>query len=568
MGIREKTEEKVFSYMERYRMVEAGDRIAAGVSGGADSLCLLFLLLEYARKTPFCLGVVHVNHNIRPDAAEDTRYVEELCRQQGIPFFLTEADVPGLVKEKKCSWEEAGRKVRYEAFSRAAESMGGGKIAVAHNSNDNAETMLFHLFRGSGLKGLCGIRPVRDRIIRPLLCLEREEVEAYLRDRGIAWRNDSTNEEDDYRRNRIRHHILPYAEREIVSGAVGHMSGSAEMLGETEEYLEMQTGEALRQCMAEPEAFENGKAGAVPSAEGRILNVEAFLSFHPVLRKRMLHRLVRELSPGGKDIRRVHIEDTLSLFEREGNRQIMLPFGIRAERQYGIVVIKRNGFSGTEKKAGMQSNPGEEVSPEEEGMLTEQGISGEEGVSGEEKTYGEEGSSKEEGSSGEESTSGGRGKSGSWREYPVKVKPKEGDFLVYDLGKAGKIEFTLFSKKKWMKIPENRYTKWFDCDKIEESMVIRSRRAGDYLTIARQDGSMAHKSLKAYMTGEKIPRQLREEIPVLAAGSHVLWLAGWRISEYFKVREDTKRILQVRLAGKEDGNCRSSETEEKDVGTH
>lgn len=540
MGIREKTEEKVFAYIERHHMIAAGDRIAAGVSGGADSLCLFFLLLEYTRRVPFRLGAVHVNHGIRPDAAEDARYVEELCRQQRIPFFLTEADVPGLVKEKKCSWEDAGRRVRYEAFFKAAESMGGGKIAVAHNSNDNAETMLFHLFRGSGLKGLCGILPVRDRIIRPLLCLERGEVEAYLRERGIVWRQDSTNQEDDYRRNRIRHHILPRAEREIASGAVGHMNRTAEMLAETEDYLERQTGEALKQCLSETEKSE----------ESRILHADAFLSFHPVLRKRMLHRLLKELSLTGKDIHQVHIQDTLSLFEQEGNRRITLPFGITAERQYDIVVIRKGG---TEKTGRM---------------------------------------------SGET-----EGKAAVWQEEPVKVFLKDltpadmrpeafpgnevqedalqenfVNSLVYDLENVGKIEFTLFPKKKWMKIPENRYTKWFDCDKIEESIVIRSRRTGDYLTIVQGDGSMVHKSLKSYMVTEKIPRQYREEIPVLAAGSHVLWLIGWRISEYFKVREDTERILQVRLPEKENGGPRrkdgqnkglqNRETEEKDVGTH
>ena len=134
-------------------MLVPQDKIVLGVSGGADSVCLFRLLLSYAERIPLSLGVVHVNHGIRPDAAEDARYVEELCRKNGIPFFLTEADVRSLARKEKCSEEDAGRRVRYEAFARAATELGGAKLAVAHNSNDNAETMLFHLFRGSGIKG-------------------------------------------------------------------------------------------------------------------------------------------------------------------------------------------------------------------------------------------------------------------------------------------------------------------------------------------------------------------------------------------------------------------------------
>ena len=157
MGIREETEKRVFAYIEEQGMIAPGDHIIAGVSGGADSVCLLLLLQAYGRKVPLSLAVAHVEHGIREDAMEDARYVEELCGQMGIPFFLTRRDVRSLALEERCSEEDAGRRVRYQAFRQAAERLGGGKVAVAHNSNDNAETMLFHLFRGSGIKG------IRDR---------------------------------------------------------------------------------------------------------------------------------------------------------------------------------------------------------------------------------------------------------------------------------------------------------------------------------------------------------------------------------------------------------------------
>ncbi len=254
MGIREETEKRVFAYIEEYGMISPGDKIVAGVSGGADSMCLFRLLLAYRERVAFALAVAHVNHGLRRDAEEDARYVEELCGQEGIPFFLTESDVHRVAALENCSEEDAGRRIRYRAFREAAGKMGAGKVAVAHNSDDNAETMLFHLFRGSGLQGISGIAPLRPDegglwILRPILCLERREVEAYLRELGISWRRDSTNEGDGYSRNRIRHHILPYAGQE-VSGAVGHMLRTARLLQEAEGYLRQQTREALEQCAA------------------------------------------------------------------------------------------------------------------------------------------------------------------------------------------------------------------------------------------------------------------------------------------------------------------------------
>lgn len=476
-------------------MLQPADRVVAGVSGGADSVCLFLLLLEYAKRCPLSLAVAHVNHCIRAEAGEDARFVAALCKEKGIPFFLEEADVRGLAAEFGYSEEDAGRRLRYGAFYRAAGRLGGAKIAVAHNCNDNAETMLFHLFRGSGLQGLGGIAPVRGEVIRPLLCLERREVEAYLECVGASWRRDATNEGDTYRRNRIRHHILPYAEAEIVPGAVGHMGRTAELLRETEEYLAQQTRGALARC-----------AEALPDGGIRI-GAEAFAGLHPALRGRALLTLLKELSPTGKDISAVHVTDVLELLEKRGNRSLCLPFGIRAWRQYDSVTLAR-GCGDAAWRVG-----------------------------------------------------------GTWRVEPVAAALGEEIFrhsLVYDLGDWGKIEFMGIFIKKGQEVPIKRYTKWLDYDKIKECVTIRPRRQGDYLTIAGRAGGMSHKSLKEYMITEKIPRQCRDAIPVVAAGSHVLWLAGGRISESFKVDGNTERVVQMKLLGARE----DSKAEEKDGGEH
>ena len=468
-------EEKVFSFMEKHGMIHSGDKLILGVSGGADSVCLLFLLLEYRKIVPFEMTVVHVNHGIRGNAAtEDAAWVETLCREQGLNFRLECVDVKEFAAREKCSEEDAGRRLRYQAFRKAAEEFGGTKIALAHNAGDRAETMLLHLFRGSGLKGLRGIEPVREdidcraEVIRPVLCLERREIEEYLTERRIPWRTDATNGEDGYTRNRIRHHLLPWAEREVSAGVVSHMCRTADILSETEDYLRQQTLEALEHCMVRTSGCKG---------EEREIDIARFLACHPVLQKRMILALAEELSPTGKDISAVHVEDVLSLFEKEGNRSISLPFGICFRRRYGKVA------------AGRREAEQQEQQPEE----------------------------------------------------------------------LPELEITRFFVKDAEEVPENRYTKRFDCDKIKESPVLRFRQTGDYLTLSDGRGNIIHKSLKEYMIGEKIPREMRDRIPVLAEGSHVLWLIGYRSSEYYKADRNTKRVLQVKLKG----NCADSETEEK-----
>ena len=467
-------------------MVNSGHRILAGVSGGADSVCLLFVLLEYKKQVPFELAVIHVNHGIREDAGEDAEFVKDLCRQLGVDFYLKQVKVKELADREKRSTEEAARILRYQAFQEAAMELDMDRIAVAHNGNDRAETMLFHLFRGTGIKGLAAILPVRDQIIRPLMCLERSEIEEYLTGRGISFRTDSTNGEDSYTRNRIRHYILPLAEQQVSPRAVAHMCRTADTLAELEEYLEQQTSNAWDQCV------ETIMVDCAMFA----VNIKRFLKLHIALQKRLVLALLNKLAPGGRDISSVHVEAVLSLFVKEGNPRIDLPFGITAARRYDRVLFQKGEMTGTQAD-----------SP----LLREV-------------------------------------------ELPL---GETGQPLFIDLGEGSKAEISIFFTKNIEKVPHNRYTKWLDCDKIIKSLVFRFRLSGDYLTLADGEGGMIHKSLKDYMINEKIPREDRGRIPVLAEGNHVLWLAGYRISEYYKVNENTKRILQVKISG-----CFGSGTEE------
>lgn len=320
-------------------MLHAGDWVLTGVSGGADSVCLLFLLAEYRKRVPFELGVVHVNHGIRPDAQEDALYVEKLCRELQLPFFCENVDVHTLAKEKKLSEEEAGRRARYQAYEKCADIWTSGKkaadpdfrvkLALAHHMGDRAETMLFHLFRGSDSRGLGSIQPVREhgeklQVIRPLLCLERCEIEEFLKQEGIAHCEDSTNREDQYVRNRIRHHILPYAEQEICEGAARHVSQAAEKISEIEEYLQLQTEQAMEKCVS-----------------GHRISVDEFQKQHALIQKRILMEMLRRLSPEHRDISSVHVDMVQDLFWGTSGRRVKLPMGIEAVREYETVLLKR-----------------------------------------------------------------------------------------------------------------------------------------------------------------------------------------------------------------------------------
>ena len=494
-------------------MLSAHDRVIVGVSGGADSVCLLFVLLEWAKETPLELAVVHVNHGIRKEASGDAAYVEALCGERGIPFYLTEVDVRRLATVEKCSEEEAGRKVRYEAFSKAAVAFDAQKIAVAHNSNDRSETMLFHLFRGSGLKGLGSIQPIRGEIIRPILNLERREIESYLMAQKIPFCQDATNDGDDYTRNRIRHHILPYVEEHIVKGCVSHMAQTADMLLETEDYLAQQTDAAMKECII------RGTDGVC------CIPIHQLLQHHPVLQKRILFALVKNLSPCRKDISYVHIAKLLDLFQTEGNRSVDLPFGIWAKREYTKVfvgIVEGRGFL-SKKEMSEDPNLSEafqsvEVSLEYAGCMA----------------VDDDG-----------------------RNEPFHLG-------TYPLGGGESLAFSIILSKNIQEPPQNQYTKWFDYDKIEGCIVVRTRAKGDYLTIADGTGGMRHKSIKDFMIDRKIPPSRRDSIPILAEGNHVLWLIGYRISEYYKISGNTERILQVQLVRTEGSE---SGTEEKNVRT-
>lgn len=235
----------ITDFIEENGLLTRGDRVLCAVSGGADSMCMLHWLHENAEKLGITVCAASFDHMLRgEESAADCRFVAEWCAKNGVACVTGSGNVRARAQTDGLSEEEAARACRYEFLQKSAQELSCNLIATAHNANDNAETLLFNLARGGGLKGLCGIPPKRGNIIRPLLAVTREEIERYNAENGIEFVTDSSNAADDYTRNRIRHHVTPVL-RDINPAFFSAASRTAQLLREDEKCLDDMAREAL-----------------------------------------------------------------------------------------------------------------------------------------------------------------------------------------------------------------------------------------------------------------------------------------------------------------------------------
>lgn len=416
--------EEVLRWIQKENLIQAGDTVLVGLSGGADSVCLLRVLAVLREKIGFSLQAVHVEHGIRGgESREDAMFAERLCEKMGLSCKTWHLDVPLYAKEQGIGLEEAARLLRYDCYRKAAEEeLKKGcaeakiKIALAHHADDQAETVLFQMARGSGIHGLCGIRPKRAltdqaEIIRPLLSVTRREIEDYLKELGQEFRVDSTNWDTDYSRNRIRHKILPQLEQ-INSQAACHIAQSAENLSEIAEYLDKEV-KALLPAVCRKEE------------EGYLILDALFQEYPTVLQKEAVLSVLGEVSGSRKDIGMVHVESVRSLAALQVGRQMTLPYGVCATRVYDGICLQRTVTEKTETL---------EYEIDREGLLRAE--------------------------CGESLT----------------VTLPDGELLLRIFDFSGEIG----------EIPKKKYTKWMDYDKIKDRLRIRTRAAGDYLVIDTQ----------------------------------------------------------------------------------
>lgn len=317
----------VRSYVEKWHMLTNEDRVIVGVSGGADSICLLLVLEKLREEIGFDMVAVHVNHGLRGvDADADEQFVKEFCASRGILCESYYENVELIAKKRKQSTEEAGREVRKAFFAEALCKYDGTKIALAHHQNDSAETFLLNLARGSGIKGLGGIHPVNGNIIRPLLCVTREQIETYMKENDIPYCVDQSNDTDVYARNRIRNHVLPYLCDEVNKRTVEHMNDTMEQVRQIQEFLE----DEMQKCFAQ---------GVQKQPQGFLIMQEAYEKMPEVLKPMLVKRVLVLLANKEKDLESVHLQQINELFEKQTSRKMDLPYRLMAKRVYDGVII-------------------------------------------------------------------------------------------------------------------------------------------------------------------------------------------------------------------------------------
>ena len=463
------TLQKVKKFMTETGMLQNCAEIILGVSGGPDSMAMLHILNRLGDEMGYRLRVVHVNHGIRgEEALRDQQMVEEICREWQIPCAVYNYNVPTLSARWKIGTEEAGRKVRRIAFEKenrktvvAPEQV---RVALAHNRNDMAETMLHHLARGTGIRGLCSLKPLNGEIIRPLLCLERSEIVNYVEENGICTVLDSSNLENDYTRNRIRRHILPLIEQEVNTKAVTHMAEASEIFGQAEAYFTKMAGEM---------------AAVYRISKDRYILDHDFFKKEIIIQTYVIREILEATAGHQKDLTSGHIKQIRDLYGMQTGRRTDLPYEMEAVRIYeGVQIRKKDIFSDPESETEKQKIQNLVV--------------------------------------------------------PGETKWNQGYFAAKIFSYNGE------------KILEKKYTKWFDCDKINCELSVRTRRSGDYMSVSRSGG---HKKLTRCMIDDKIPGERRGEIPLVADGNEILWIVGGRINERYKITSETGRVLEITYQG-------------------
>lgn len=337
--------EKIAAFIRENGLIPEGSRVVAGVSGGADSVALLRVLTLLSESMHIAVFAAHLHHGIRGATADaDEAYVQALCRKFSVPLYCERADVPALAREHSHTLEQEGRVVRYNFFERARAHFGADLIAVAHHRDDQAESVLMHLMRGSGLAGLTGMRPKRDRLIRPLLCVRRREIEAFLQAEGIPFQTDETNLVPEGTRNRTRLAIIPYIEQNVNPAFTETLCSTAELLRRDEDYLSQEARDALG-AAAQNGGYDRKKLASLPLP----------------LQTRAI-RIALAGAGAEVDIERAHVEKVCALLHAKTGASLDLP-GVRVRVSYGLIVFEKPGRGGAEDYELLLAIPGETVTP-------------------------------------------------------------------------------------------------------------------------------------------------------------------------------------------------------------
>lgn len=307
--------QKVLNTIKKYDLIKDGDRVVVGVSGGPDSISLLDILnkIKNEKLINFEIICVHINHQIREEANDDELFVQDYCEKNKIKFYCKRIDVIKYANNNKIGLEEAGRILRYDFFDEIMQKENANKIAIAHNKNDKAETIIMNIIRGTGISGLKGIEVIRsEKCIRPLLDCNRDEIEEYCRQNNLNPRIDKTNFENDCTRNKIRNIVLPYIKKEFNYNIIETMNRLSEVATETESYLNNETIKLYNQLKVDEEK------------NTVILNLKEFNKCDILIRKRLIIYTIAKVLGNSQNIEKINIEDIIKLCEKNvGNKYLM-----------------------------------------------------------------------------------------------------------------------------------------------------------------------------------------------------------------------------------------------------
>ncbi len=308
-------EEKFLKTIKEENLIQKKDKIVVGVSGGPDSITLLECLNKYKEKLEIEIIVAHINHLIRKDSTEDEQYVENICKKMNIKCYIKRENVLNIAKNEKIGTEEAGRKVRYEFFDEILKKEKANKIAIAHNMNDNAETILLNLLRGTGLNGLEGIQPMEyNKYIRPLINISRKEIEEYVEKNKLKPKIDYTNKENIYKRNKIRNELLPYLKK-INPNIVESLSRLSKIVKEENTYIKKET----------EKIYDNIKIKDEKNLGKIELDIKEFNKLEIAIKKNLIIKCIEETIGDSRNIEKINIDDIIKICSNNIGNKYILP---------------------------------------------------------------------------------------------------------------------------------------------------------------------------------------------------------------------------------------------------
>jgi len=448
--------EKAEQTIRKNSLIAQGDSVLVGFSGGPDSTCLLYLLQALKERYQMQIHSLYINHNLRPaEVPAEIAFCRKFSEGLGIPFMVESIDVVSFCKEYRMNRQEAARELRYQAFGKAAAEIGANKVALAHNGDDQAETLLMRLVRGAGPAGLAGIPIKRDNIIRPLLETGRDEIERFLQIRNIVPVTDSSNLKEDYFRNRIRINVMP-ALKQANPNLLQSLAHTMDILREEERYFGILVTKTLMKLISRK--FQK--------------RIELFLSpmeaMEPVILRRVLRRALSE-TEGLRGIGFSHIEDIIALIRngKSGDR-LVLPRNIRVIKDYALLVITS--------------------------------------------------------------------------EEPVRIA----EYTLELPGKAVIVNarqvVTAVLEENFVEFGDGKSSVILDAEKMKFPLTVRPRRPGDYFYPL---GFGRKKKLQDFLVDMKVPRDERDSVPIVASGDDIVWIAGHRGDERFKVTDQTKKFVRL-----------------------